>query len=109
VKVTRVALFSSGVGYFEHFGNVAGDGTTSIRFKSDQINDVLKSLVLQDLDGGSVSVVRYPSQDSLEPLLCSSTNDSLNVPASCCSCTMCVQHRRISLITSRSIAAQSMR
>jgi flagellin-like hook-associated protein FlgL len=65
VKVTRVALFSSGVGYFEHFGNVAGDGTTSIRFKSDQINDVLKSLVLQDLDGGSVSVVRYPSQDPL--------------------------------------------
>ncbi len=65
VKVTRVALFSSGVGYFEHFGNVAGDGTTSIRFKADQINDVLKSLVLQDLDGGSVSVVRYPSQDPL--------------------------------------------
>jgi flagellin-like hook-associated protein FlgL len=65
VKVTRVALFSSGVGYFEHFGSVAGDGTTSIRFKADQINDVLKSLVLQDLDGGSVSVVRYPSQDPL--------------------------------------------
>jgi hypothetical protein len=63
VPVTRVALFSSGVGYFEHFGKVTGNGTTVIRFKTDQINDVLKSLVLQDLDKGSVSVVRYPSQD----------------------------------------------
>ncbi|MFT3786819.1 MAG: hypothetical protein QM770_11740 [Tepidisphaeraceae bacterium] len=65
VPVTRVALFSSGVGYFEHFGKVAGDGSTSVRFKADQINDVLKSLVLEDLDGGNVSVVRYPSQDPL--------------------------------------------
>ena len=50
VPVTTVVLFSSGVGYFEHFGTIAGDGATELRFKTNQINDILKSLVLQDLD-----------------------------------------------------------
>ncbi len=50
VPVREVVLFSSGVGYFEHFGTVQGNGSTELRFKTDQINDILKSLVLQDLD-----------------------------------------------------------
>jgi hypothetical protein len=65
VPVKQVVLFSSGVGYFEHFGTVRGDGTTELRFKTDQINDVLKSLVLQDLDHGKVSTVSYPSQEPI--------------------------------------------
>src|SRR6476661_5483811 len=63
VPVKQVVLYSSGVGYFEHFGKVAGDGATELRFKTEQINDILKSLVLQDLDNGKVSVITYPSQD----------------------------------------------
>ena len=51
VPVVAVVLFSSGVGYFEHAGTVAGDGRTELRFKAAQINDVLKSLVLQDVGG----------------------------------------------------------
>ena len=47
-------LFSSGVGYFEHAGTVRGNGATELRFKTTQINDILKSLVLQDQDGGRV-------------------------------------------------------
>ena len=46
VPVKEIVLFSSGVGYFEHFGNVKGDATTELRFKTDQINDVLKSFLL---------------------------------------------------------------
>jgi hypothetical protein len=65
VPVTRVSLFSSGVGFFEHSGKVSGDASTTLRFNADQINDVLKSLVLQDLDGGSVGTISYPSQDPL--------------------------------------------
>jgi hypothetical protein len=65
VPVSKVALYSSGVGYFEHAGKVAGNGTTTLRFKAEQVNDILKSLVLQDLDGGTVSTVSYPSQDPL--------------------------------------------
>src|SRR3954463_3982598 len=69
VPVRQVVLFSSGVGYFEHFGTVQGDGSTELRFKSAQINDILKSLVLQDLDKGRVTAVTYPSQDPVAKTL----------------------------------------
>ncbi len=69
IPVKEVVLFSSGVGYFEHFGTVQGDGSTELRFKTNQINDVLKSLVLQDLDGGKVAAVTYPSQDPIAKTL----------------------------------------
>ena len=69
LAVTKVQLFSSGVGYFEHYGVVHNDGSAELRFTSDQINDILKSLVLQDLDGGHVSAVTYPSNDPLAKTL----------------------------------------
>jgi len=69
VPVTKVYLFSSGVGYFEHAGRVTGNGSTELRFKTSQINDILKSIVLQDQDGGRVGAVTYPSQDPLEKTL----------------------------------------
>ncbi|MCS7033396.1 MAG: DUF4139 domain-containing protein, partial [Phycisphaerae bacterium] len=69
VPVSAVVLFSSGVGYFQHSGKVFGNGATELRFKTHQINDVLKSLILQDLNGGKVSTVTYPSQDPIEKTL----------------------------------------
>ena len=69
VPVTEVVLFSSGVGYFQHEGTVQGDSQAELRFKTSQINDILKSLVLQDLDGGHVGTVTYPSQDPLAKTL----------------------------------------
>ena len=66
MPVKAVTLFSSGVAYFEHAGSVDGDATAALRFKADQINDLLKSLVLQDLDGGLVKAVTYPSNDPVE-------------------------------------------
>jgi hypothetical protein len=71
IPVTTVVLYSSGVGYFEHQGSVEGMAQTQLRFKTGQINDVLKSLVLQDLDGGSIGTVVYPSQDPLDKTLAS--------------------------------------
>ncbi len=69
VPVKEVVLFSSGVGYFEHYGTVQGDGSTELHFKTAQINDILKSLVLQDMDGGKVAAVTYPSQDPIAKTL----------------------------------------
>jgi hypothetical protein len=69
VPVTKVVLFSSGVGYFEHAGIVHGNSSTELRFKTSQINDILKSLVLQDQDGGHVGAITYPSQDPLAKTL----------------------------------------
>lgn len=69
VPVHVVMLFSSGVGYFEHSGTVSGNSQTELRFKTSQINDILKSLVLQDLDGGHISRIVYPSQDPVGKIL----------------------------------------
>jgi hypothetical protein len=69
VPVKAVVLFSSGVGYFEHFGTVQGDGSTQLLFKTQQINDILKSLVLQDMDGGKINTITYPSQDPIAKTL----------------------------------------
>jgi len=69
LKVSRVALFNSGVGYFQADGTVEGDASSELRFRTGQINDIIKSLVLQDLDGGTISAVQYPSRDPIEKTL----------------------------------------
>jgi len=81
VPVKAVVLFSSGVGYFEHYGSVKGDGSTELRFKTNQINDILKSLILQDLDGGRVNTIQYPSQDPIAKTLSSFQVDISGNPA----------------------------
>ena len=68
LPVKAVTLYTSGVGFFRHDGSVSGDGSVTLKFKTQQINDVLKSLVIQDA-GGKVSGVQYPSQDPLDKTL----------------------------------------
>lgn len=63
VSLRRVVLFSSGVGYFEQSGQVSGNSDISLKFEVDDINDLLKSLVVQDLGGGTISAVTYESRD----------------------------------------------
>src|SRR5688572_10238440 len=48
----RVVLFSSGVGFYEHDGEVTDDAKVELKFNVDDVNDLLKSMVLQDLGGG---------------------------------------------------------
>ena len=81
VPVKVVVLFSSGVGYFEHIGPVKGDTAAELRFKTQQINDILKSLVLQDTGGGRVSTIVYPSQDPIAKTLKSFQIDITSNPS----------------------------
>ncbi|NGZ26265.1 MAG: DUF4139 domain-containing protein [Magnetococcales bacterium] len=69
LPVKSVALFSSGVGYFQHAGSVNGSTALTLYFKESQINDLLKSLVVEDLDGGTPGSVAYPSQAPLDRVL----------------------------------------
>lgn len=69
LPVRSVSLFSSGVGYFQHAGHVNGDSSLTLHFKESQINDMLKSLVVEDLDGGRPGSVAYPSQDPMDRVL----------------------------------------
>ncbi|HEV2297863.1 MAG TPA: carboxypeptidase regulatory-like domain-containing protein [Candidatus Acidoferrales bacterium] len=69
LPVRRVVLYKSGVGYFEHLGQVRGDQTVAIDFTSAQLNDVLQSLTVLDLNGGRITGVDYNSQASLSQRL----------------------------------------
>jgi hypothetical protein len=71
LPVTRVALFSSGVGYFEHRGKVVGDGVLSLPFRTSEVDDALKSMVIWDLGGGRAGSpsVSYPSLETLDKSL----------------------------------------
>ena len=71
LPISRVVLFSSGVGFFEREGNVEGDATVELSFRTEQIQDILKSMVLQDLDGGTIAPVTYAPQDPLTRTLSS--------------------------------------
>ena len=69
LPLKRVVLFSSGVGFFEHSGKVQDNAKVEMKFKVGDINDLLKSMVVQDLDGGQVSTVTYGSKDPITKTL----------------------------------------
>lgn len=69
LPVTRVVLFISGVGYFERSGTVTGTQELTLAVATDQMDDLLQSLVVQDFGGGTIQPVRYPSQDPLSRIL----------------------------------------
>ena len=69
LPVRRVVLYKSGVGFFEHQGRVQGDQTVSVDFTSGQLNDVLQSLTVLDLNGGRITGVDYNSDAPLSQRL----------------------------------------
>lgn len=69
LPMAKVVMFSSGVGYFEHDGSVTGDSHVDLRFNVNDINDLLKSMVLQDFDGGQISTINYESKDPITKTL----------------------------------------
>jgi hypothetical protein len=66
LPVKRVVLYKNGVGYFEHLGQVRGNQDVSIPFTSGQLNDVLKTLTVLDLNGGRIAGVAYGTAAPLD-------------------------------------------
>ena len=69
LPLRRVVLFTAGVGFFERAGEVQDNASVELMFQSDEINDLLKSLVVQDQGGGTVARVTYGSPDPLSRTL----------------------------------------
>lgn len=69
LPIKRVVMFSSGVGYFQHQGKVEGDASVDLKFRVTNINDLLKSMVLEDRGGGQISTVTYGSRDPITKTL----------------------------------------
>lgn len=80
LPVTRVGLFSSGVGFFERTGTIDNDATVELSFPSGDINDLLKSLVVRDQGGGQVETVSLDSNAPLEKTLSSFAIDLQGEP-----------------------------
>ncbi len=80
LPVTRVVLFTTGVGYFEHSGTVTGTQQLDLPVAAGQMDDLLQSLVVQDFDGGTIRPVRYASQDPLGRVLSGYALDLSNDP-----------------------------
>jgi hypothetical protein len=67
--ITRIVLYKHRLGFFEREGPVEGDATLGLNFKRSEVSDVLKSLIVLDLDGGHVASVSYDSTRPVEQLL----------------------------------------
>ena len=69
LPLSKIMLYSSGLGYFQHDGMVNERTQLDLRLHANQINDMLKSLVVQDFGGGRVSTVTYSSRDPVTKTL----------------------------------------
>jgi hypothetical protein len=80
LPITQVILFNSGVGYFQREGEIEESTRVDLSFQATDINDLLKSLVLQDLGGGQISSISYDSHDPIEKTLKSFSLDLTTNP-----------------------------
>ena len=69
LPLSKIILYSSGVGYVQHDGTVTDRTQWDLRLQTNQINDLLKSLVVQDFGGGKISTVTYGSRDPVTKTL----------------------------------------
>ncbi|MBC7772294.1 MAG: hypothetical protein H7210_07360, partial [Pyrinomonadaceae bacterium] len=71
VPIRKITLYRSGVGFFERSGMIQGDAKLELRFKTEEINDIIKSMVLIDKGGGRIDSVSYGSKEPLSRRLAS--------------------------------------
>jgi hypothetical protein len=64
LALKRVMLSSGGLGYFEYEATVDGDATLKLTVALDQVDDLLKSLVVYD-DKGGVGGLSLPGKEPL--------------------------------------------
>lgn len=64
LALKRVMLSSGGVGYFEYETTVNGDATLTLDVALDQVDDVLKSLIVYD-NGGHAGEITLPGREPL--------------------------------------------
>ncbi|MBA2224983.1 DUF4139 domain-containing protein [Thermogemmata fonticola] len=71
LPITRVVLFNSGVGYFARSGEVTDDARVDLTFREEDINDLLKSMTLEDFGNGRIDAVSYDSREPIARTLAS--------------------------------------
>ena len=69
LPLTRVVLFNAGVGYFQRDGAIDGNARIEMRFPEQDVNDLLKSLILEDKTGGKLKAVTYDGKHPIDVTL----------------------------------------
>ncbi len=65
LPVKQVVLYKHGIGFFERSGTLGPGESARLDFNASDMNDVLKSLTLEERGGGKISGLRYDSMDLL--------------------------------------------
>jgi hypothetical protein len=65
LPVKQVVLYKHGVGFFERSGKLAAGESARLDFSASEMNDVLKSLTIEERGGGKVTGLRYDPMDPL--------------------------------------------
>ena len=107
LALKRVMLSSGGLGYFEYEATVEGDATLKLTVSLQQVDDVLKSLVVYD-DKGGVGGLSLPGREPLAQAFkdLPFDQDSLASPADLLST---LKGAQITVGGSRAISAASCR
>lgn len=69
LPVRTVVLYKHGIGFFERGGTLGAGESVRLEFKADEMNDVLKSLTINEGAGSAVKGLRYDSSIPLEDKL----------------------------------------
>src|SRR4051794_2233210 len=69
LPIKHVILYKHGMGFFERAGIVAAGEEARLNFKTADMNDILKSLIVNDLSGNRILGIRYDSNESLQQRL----------------------------------------
>lgn len=67
--VKRVVVYDTGVAFIEHEGKVSGAKELTLDLPDRDVNDLLKSMVVQDLGGGRISWAALPTSALKTPPL----------------------------------------
>ncbi|HEY3835699.1 MAG TPA: hypothetical protein VGL72_03980 [Bryobacteraceae bacterium] len=69
LPVHEVILYKHGVGFFQRQGTLGAGESARLDFRPAEMNDVLKSLIIQEKGGGKISGVRYDADIPLSEKL----------------------------------------
>ena len=81
MPLRKIVAYTAGVSYYEHSTTLNGAGRLKLSFDSDDMSDVLKSLVVYDEGGGAVQLAAFPSQTPIEHTLDSFAIDLADNPS----------------------------
>ena len=65
LPVKQIVLYKHGVGFFERSGRLGAGESARLDFTANEMNDVLKSLTIDERGGGKITGLRYDSMDPL--------------------------------------------